>query len=178
MSPTTGALEEHPGQFANSYEKINRPEEEYFRRLPPATSETRAPKTSGIRAALASNNQDEDQVGSGATEAGEQLKRGHVDRTPTVVHRQARVKSNEGLLRHFQSEDGTEDVAETPVEPADSNTEDDSQSIVEEPLSRPGSLEAQHARRVSSGSARLLDIPSRRDSQRSSTFSSLPPRGP
>ncbi|KAI9712869.1 MAG: hypothetical protein M1828_001538 [Chrysothrix sp. TS-e1954] len=177
MSPSAGALEEHPGKFTGSYEDLGMPEDQYFRRLIPAPDASQ-PRTSGIKAAFASSSNEASQASPGVAQPGEQVKRGNVDRIPTVVHRQARIKSNEGLLRRFKDSDESEGAGDSTPGQKEAYVDEDSSSARDELTSRPGSLEAQHARRISSGSARLLDIPSRRDSQRSSTASPLPPLGP
>lgn len=106
----------------------------------------------------------------------DKVMQGSVSRQPTVVHRQPRIQSSEGLLRQYTDE--TPDALPTPSEQTDADeyeTADETSPQVT-PSDRPASSVAQatqgygltHARTISAGSARLLDIPARRDSWRRS----------
>jgi len=116
---------------------------------------------------------------------------GGASRQPTVIHRvDTRHKSSEGLLNTFNSQGSTqllekhEDEDRTPEAeyptPADTPTEDRSSSEeIMTPVQRATSVNygKGHARNISAGSAKLLDIPrrsSRGDVMDISGFGSTP----
>ena len=113
-------------------------------------------------------------------------------RQPTVVHRRPSVKSREGLLNDFQTEEDDEDededmdsMAASPVSPSDRESPIDFPEALE--IKRATSVNLGHKRQHSAGSIKILDIPSRTPSQRKEqgddikedslkeNFDSLPP---
>ena len=107
----------------------------------------------------------------------ELITRGDVARQPTVVHlhREGRTKSSEGLLKQFNEGEETEGGEKTgsPTTPDQSPT--GGESLDEPGASPPKPEQAQHARQMSGGSARLLNIPARAGSVRSSMASATMP---
>ena len=124
---------------------------------------------SNIRSVL---DMDDDKTGRDSPQD-EQINQGHVSRRPTIVNRQPRVHSSEGLLRQFtdDSERTTQSEVTEDFETASEATAGQSspeQASPEEvgPVVKQATLT--HTRSISAGSARLLEIPSRTDSQRNS----------
>lgn len=91
-----------------------------------------------------------------------------VGRQPTVVHRQPRVKSTEGLLSYFQADDNSPgnsplNIDETPEKESPTNdTHNTEPALVQRAKSV--DLGKGHARHLCAGSAKLLDIPAKRAS--------------
>ena len=148
---TPQMLSEKP-EFRGSYEDLGVTDEEYFRRQ--ATAE-RKPGLGGIQAALRGDSR------TGETAGGEeeQITRGDVSRKPTVIQQEGRKKSIEGLLnRYEEGESATIETESQQASPTSAGTEgspiDDLDSPIKPVLG--------HARSVSRGSAKLLEIPSRR----------------
>lgn len=179
-----------------SYEELGIPDDEYFRRLTPGPEESwNVPnheiqrKASSV--ALANNTDagaedDEDEDDQPTPE--ETVVHNSIVRKPTVVHRQARAKSQEGLLSFFPDEaqdasaggEAMEGVIPaTPVEDkTDSPTalEDSPEVTVHRASSI--NLSKGHARQFSGSSAKLLDIRSSRssiDANRASATSQASP---
>ena len=146
-------------------------DDEYFHRLTPAPGEARRSSSMlGTRKASSTamaGDEDESlppEVPPLADREGETW-HGSVGRQPTVVPQVSRAKSNEGLLNEFRADEpgspGSSDGAVSPEfeTPAD--------ELRDSPILRARSVEYKgHARRISAGSAKLLDI------RRSSTAAS------
>lgn len=169
------SLRDRSDTFNGSYENLGVTDEEYFEKL----NHSRHPSQSNakkIRAVLADS--DDEGVGpheeGSRTTSGAHVLHGEIARAPTVVHRQVRVQSNQGIFTEFGS-----DMPSSPV--VDDEMDDYASSA-----SSPNRIESspatdrtsatnfgatfgiQHARQGSRGSARLLNIPARKDSIRSS----------
>lgn len=161
-------------EFNASYEELGIPDDEYFRRLTPQPDERRrsahssemlARKASSTAMAAldaAAESDDEERAAvSRPSDEDEELVQNSVGRHPTIVHRQARVKSREGLLSYFQTDKPVPNVSATAAEPA----EGESPTSESEPvtLSRAKSVDLgkHHVRHLSAGSAKLLDIQKR-----------------
>jgi hypothetical protein len=185
--------------FNASYEELGIPDDEYFRKLTPHVDEQRRSAQSGdvftrkasstaiaAMSTTAESEDDqtppiEDQVAVGeeaaVDENGEKLVQDSVERHPTIVHRQPRVKSTEALVSYFtageepaSSEAGASNPDEEPTTPTSEH----------EPvtLQRAMSVDfgSRHVRHLSAGSAKLLEIPAKRssvDQRRSSSVSPL-----
>lgn len=149
-------------EFQGSYENLSVPDEEYFRRQ--STGQPRS-GLSGIRAALGKEQAKEEQAAAEQSETEERITKGNVSRRPTVIQREERKKSYEGLLDQFLDEDS--DPKPASATSAGTGGGDEADNTGE---ASPGEVEALakpvlgHARSVSRGSARLLEIPSRRGS--------------
>lgn len=167
--------------FNNSYEELGIPDDEYFKRLTPRPDEQRSSGTSGdyiLRKASSTamametpaDVEDEEilpTVESSSTD--DELVKETVVRTPTVVHRQARVKSTEGLMAFYQAEadnpspeEKTSNRTSDEVAELDSPTSDGEAPVLQRAQSV--DLGKRHSRQLSAGSAKLLDIPARRAS--------------
>lgn len=159
--------------FNASYEELGIPDDEYFRRLTPQPDEHRPSLLSNELHRKASStvmsplsNPDavadvEDEEAPPMTarseEEGAELVHSSIGRQPTVIYRQARVKSREGLLS-FYHEDKTypEDKRESAeIVDTDSPTSDN-EPVVQR--ARSVDLGKHHFRHLSAGSAKLLDI--------------------
>jgi len=166
-------------EFNASYEELDIPEDEYFRRLTPQPDDHRSSVHSGdmlskrpssnVMAyaespAAAADMEDGTAVHADQTpEEDEQIVQNNVQRQPTVVHRQARVKSTEGLLSFFQDDKSSPDeTAQTAESEGDSPVFDSETVTVQR--ARSVDLGKHHFRQLSAGSARLLDIGKRASS--------------
>ena len=136
-------------------------EDEYFNRLTPAPEETRRSSSGGMRKASSTainlgeegEQSPEPELPPLPNRAGETW-HGSVGRQPTLVRQTSRARSKEGLLKEFQSaEPGHEDDS-------DSAEEEEGETPEVETVQRARSVEygKGHARHISAGSARLLDI--------------------
>ena len=145
-------------------------EDEYFNRLTPAPEETRGSSPAGMRKASSTaiklgeegEQSPEPEMPPLPNRAGETW-HSSVGRQPTLVRQTSRARSKEGLLKEFQStEPGNEDDS-------DSGEEEEGETPGVETVQRARSVEygKGHARHISAGSARLLDI--RRSSIQSET---------
>lgn len=175
-SVTSSALPRNE-EFNASYEELGMADDEYFKRLTPQADEFRRSthyndaigrKASSTLMALEAAAESEEETE--ATPGEEELVKSGVARQPTIVHRQARVKSTEGLLSMFLDDktaldnpfsnskavDMGQETPESPISEADSPTEAVS-------LQRAKSVELgkHHVRHLSAGSAKLLDIQKR-----------------
>ncbi|KAL0256416.1 hypothetical protein SLS55_008811 [Diplodia seriata] len=179
-----------------SYEELGIPDDEYFRRLTPGPEETwNVPNHEVQRrassVALANNTEagaedDEDEDDEPSPE--ETVVHDSIVRKPTVVHRQARAKSVEGLLSFFPDEAENTAAGGEAMEgviPATSVSDrsDSPAGLDESPevtVHRASSvnLSKGHARQFSGSSAKLLDIRSSRssiDAKRASATSQVFP---
>jgi hypothetical protein len=163
--------------FNNSYEELGIPDDEYFRRLTPRPDDKRSSDTSGdhlgrkassTAMAMETPADVDEEVLPTVESTDEELVKETVARKPTVVHRQPRVKSTEGLMAYFQAEKASiEEKASNRT--SDEVLEPDSPTSDIEPvpiIQRAQSVDVgkHHSRQLSAGSARLLDIPARRSS--------------
>lgn len=162
--------------FNASYEELGMADDEYFQRLTSRPDDRSRSTHSGdalarkasstlmaLDAAVESEEEQGQEVPQEATPSGHhELVHNVVERQPTIVHRQGRVKSTEGLLS-FYSNDKSEDQSSKMVN-SDPETPD-SPTFEPEPVmvQRAKSVELgkHHVRHLSAGSAKLLDIPKR-----------------
>jgi hypothetical protein len=172
-------------EFNASYEELGIPDDEYFKRFTPQPDDRRgsansaellARKASSTAMATEAGGEYDEDIPTAETNSDEELVK-TVGRQPTIIHRQARVKSTEGLLSFFAPEPTPGDKKPA-MTPADDGPEQDSPTSESEPvvLQRAKSIDLgkHHSRQLSAGSAKLLDIPARRssvDPKRSSTGS-------
>ncbi|KAF2121157.1 hypothetical protein BDV96DRAFT_609354 [Lophiotrema nucula] len=164
--------------FNASYEELGIPDDEYFRRLTPQPDERRRSAQSGDLMArkpsstamavmdLAADSEDEELPRTRRASEEENLVQSSVGRQPTIVHRQARVKSTEALVSFFSNDKPLPD--EQPRASGEDSVEQDSPTSEVEPVSlqRATSVDLgkHHVRHLSAGSAKLLDIPAKRSS--------------
>jgi hypothetical protein len=182
--------------FNGSYEELGIPEDEYFRRLnTPSRGNAHA---SGLSVAVASSQQasstalrspglasKEEEPGSSVPNEEQVVSHAGASRHPIVVHRDTRHKSSEGLLNQYLSTDAltTTDVemdedndktpeAEYPTPAVTPTGERSSEEITPVQRATSVNLGKGHARNMSAGSAKLLDI--RRGSASLSSTPNLP----
>ncbi|KAH6410178.1 hypothetical protein HBI14_152290 [Parastagonospora nodorum] len=158
--------------FNASYEELGMADDEYFRRLSPQPDERRndtlgRKPSSALMALDAALDVEEEQdpfvdPKELASEDEEHV-RTVPGRQPTIIHRQPRVKSTEGLLSFYTNDKSAaeESAKEQFAEPLTPDSPD-SPSFETEPMmvqrARSVDLGKHHVRHLSAGSARLLDI--------------------
>ncbi|KAF1919635.1 hypothetical protein BDU57DRAFT_443171 [Ampelomyces quisqualis] len=162
--------------FNASYEELGMADDEYFRTLSPRADERHRSGDTNILGRKASSTlmalesvadtaadmemeQEIIAAHQSSTEDEEHV-RTVPGRQPTIIHRQPRIKSTEGLLSFYTNEKAVADAGSKPelVEP---HTPDSPSSDTEPmTLQRAQSVELgkHHVRHLSAGSARLLDI--------------------
>jgi hypothetical protein len=110
----------------------------------------------------------DEEDGDSIVTPGGSTKWGAVGKQPTVVHHKTRAKSREGLFNDFENDPPSEPPGDAPQELVDRNSyRFDSKN---KPLSEDSGIERAssvnlgkgHARRISAGSARLLDLKPRK----------------
>jgi hypothetical protein len=153
-----------PEAFNASYEELGIPDDEYFNRLTPRPDPHRRSANSAdvlpeeesnaAQEGAESDDEQEPSTTAGAPEE-EEFVQSSIGRKPTVIYRQNRVKSTEGLLSFFQ--DDSTDAA-----PGAERAENDSPTSEGEPMvferAKSVDLGKHHVRQLSAGSARLLSI--------------------
>ncbi|KAF1965265.1 hypothetical protein BU23DRAFT_574987 [Bimuria novae-zelandiae CBS 107.79] len=168
--------------FNASYEELGIPDDEYFKRLTSQPDENpssllstglqnKASSTAMSPLATPGIADDYDDGGAPpamakASDEEEELVHSSIGRQPTVIHRQARVISREGLLS-FYNED--KPSPENPRESAEI-VEGESPTSDNEPVAQRAKsvdLGKHHFRHLSAGSAKLLDIQKRASSSQS-----------
>jgi hypothetical protein len=162
LRDSASSLQKRYKDFSESAEELGIAEDEYFSRLSPEPEEENRLRRASANPLPSS---DEDDGGSIATSPvstePSQTKWGAVARHPTVVHREPRAKSREGLLNEFEYDSESEQAASSPERRRKSygfNKE-----VIDE--AEPGIYRASsvdlgrgHVRHISAGSARLLDL--------------------
>jgi len=172
---STSSLQGRTRLYSDSAEELGIAEDEYFSRLSPDPEEEerkRQPST-GL---LPSSDEDENgSLASPTLSEPSQTTWGAVARQPTVIHREPRAKSREGLLNEFEYES---DIEVLPVNPKrksrgfNKDIEDDADPGLRRATGI--DLGRRHARHISAGSAKLLDLKRTSvDSKRMSSSSNL-----
>lgn len=166
LRQSQSSLGQHLAATSGETEENDVAEDEYFSQLAPAPEETRRSSSASAMRKASSTIMDlagegehspEPEVPPLPDRAGETW-HGSVGRQAMIVRHTSRAKSNEGLLNEFLA-----DEAE-PSSPEDEGDAPDFEAPAEEfqdsPLMRARSVEYSkgHARHISAGSARLLDI--------------------
>jgi hypothetical protein len=167
-------------EFSASYEELGIPDDEYFRRLNTQHGDGR--HASGLSAAMRISHKASSSAiaaGSGASDTDEELRSSPprpkqegetvvhtgASRHPTVVHREPRVRSSEGLLNQYiETEDRAERAYITPQDsPIKERHDEEGDPSETTPLkhARSVKLGKEHVRQLSAGSAKLLDITKR-----------------
>lgn len=157
---TSSISKKYNKDYSESAEELGIAEDEYFSRLTPGPEEQYRIHQ---RQSATVPSSDEDEGGSIASPAGsssEKTKWGAVARTPTVVHREPRAKSREGLLNEYEYD--SEPAGEKPEAPKRKSygfhpdlMEEDSGRVRR---ATSVDLGKGHVRHISAGSARLLDL--------------------
>lgn len=157
--------------FNASYEELGIPDDEYFRRLTPQPDDHRSSAqsddlmarkaSSTAMAAMDTSVLSDETLPTSEPSSDEELVKNVPGRQPTIVHRQPRVKSTEGLVSYYQATPAEERTSAEMVE-QDSPISESEPVIVQ----RAKSIDfgKHHTRQLSAGSAKLLDIPARRSS--------------
>ncbi|KAK3669564.1 hypothetical protein LTR78_010564 [Recurvomyces mirabilis] len=163
LSRSMGSLRQRRQDFSESYEELPGDRDaEYVAHTGPAERSQMSPS------ALAGASPDEESVRdvevAGAGSSADPLTmHGSVRRNPTLVHRDPRVKSREGLLTEYET-------VTTPDEPeSPTSIYNDEFDLAETRGAQIQSAKSvnygrSHARQVSAGSAKLLDLPPKRQS--------------
>jgi hypothetical protein len=143
-------------EFGESAEELGIAEDEYFSRLTPGPEEQYKINRQSTGNPMPSS--DEEDGGSLASPvSSEKTKWGAVARHATVVHREPRAKSREGLLNEFVDDDSMNEApGDTPTELTSKGFGDD--DTVDLHRATSVDLGKKHARHISAGSARLLDV--------------------
>ena len=182
LRESASSLEKKYKEYSESNEELGIAEDEYFSRLTPGPEEEYKIHQ---RRSKTMPSSDEEDGGSIVSPTSEKSKWGAVARTPTVVHREPRAKSREGLLNDYSDAD-YDSEADQPFATAQEGftTAHDSrrksygfnQELVDEvsaasSVRRATSIDLgkDHVRRISAGSARLLDLKKNSDGKRLST---------
>lgn len=168
MSPhplrdSASSLQKRYKEYSESAEELGIAEDEYFSRLSPGPEENNKIRRQSMGHPVPSS--DDEEGGSLAsptspTSSDPNPKWGAVARQPTVVHREPRAKSREGLLNDFEYDSASE-RADTPDIKRKSHGL--ARDIIDENATgvhRATSIDLgkRHARHVSAGSARLLEL--------------------
>jgi hypothetical protein len=170
LRDSASSLNRRYKEYSESAEELGIAEDEYFSRLTPGPEEQyKINRQSG----LAMQSSDEEDGGSVGSPVSGQTKWGAVARQPTVVHREPRAKSREGLLKEF--DDDSVHTGEMSLEGKRKsygfNKEVEDEVVPGVHRATSVDLGKEHVRRISAGSARLLDVKPRAsvDSKRMSS---------
>jgi len=160
LRDSASSLHKRYKEYSESAEELGIAEDEYFSRLTPGPEEQY--KIQRQSATVPSSDEEEGgSMGSPSQSSPEKTKWGAVARQPTVVHREPRAKSREGLLNEYEYDSGSDPPSETPLE-AKRKSYPFHKDIIEEEgrVRRATSIDLGkgHVRHISAGSARLLDL--------------------
>lgn len=161
--------------FNASYEELGMADDEYFRRLTPQPddrlrsgqiSDLLGRKASSTLIALDAAAESEEEhetipVQRQSSSEEEELVQTVPGRQPTIIHRQPRVKSTEGLLSFYTNDKASSVEPSSTVNDADPHTPDSPSSETEPVMvqrAKSVDLGKHHVRHLSAGSAKLLDI--------------------
>ncbi|KAM3065742.1 hypothetical protein ACMFMG_010032 [Clarireedia jacksonii] len=160
LRDSASSLQQRYKELAESSEELGIAEDEYFSRITPGPYEENMIKRASTGQPMPSSDEDDSNSINQKQGANEKAKWGAVARHPTVVHREPRAKSREGLY----DESGSEAPGETPVSLHRDSYGFQAEIVDEEyspGISRATSVDfgrSGHVRKVSAGSARLLDL--------------------
>lgn len=176
-SVASSAVQQNP-DFNNSFEELGMADDEYFKRLTPQPDEFRRSNLSSelvgrkasstaiatLDAAAESDEEVEPAPSVQTLENSEHIKDG-IARQPTVVHRNIRVKSAEGLLTMFDTdlsspEETAKNIEGGPDSPHSAQSDGFTEQVT---VQRAKSVDfgRNHVRHLSAGAAKLLDIQKR-----------------
>lgn len=173
-SVASSAVLQNP-EFNNSFEELGMADDEYFKRLTPQPDELRRSNLSSellgrkasstamatLDAAAESEEENEPTPSARRSQDSEHVKAG-VARQPTVIHRNVRVKSAEGLLTMFDADAASpEETMKTLGNEPESPQSDDSAEHATVQRAKSVDFGKHHVRHLSAGSAKLLDIQKR-----------------
>lgn len=158
LRDSASSLHKRYRDYTESTEELGIAEDEYFSRLTPGPEESKNQRQSTGNPMPSSDEDDGDSLAS-PIEAGKATW-GAVGRHPTVVHREPRAKSRQGLLNDIELDSGSEAPGEAPLD-IDRNSKDSGESEVRVHRATSVDLDVKHARHMSAGSARLLELKGR-----------------
>jgi hypothetical protein len=158
-------------EYNNSFEELGMADDEYFRRLNQQPEDRfnsnrlddhslRKASSTAMATLDAAAESDEERTPCATRSGEEEHIKGGIARQPTIIHRNARAKSIEGLLTFpdadkFNPEEMHQKLDREPESPPS----DSDQAFVQR--ARSVDLGKQHVRHLSAGSAKLLDIQKR-----------------
>lgn len=158
LRDSASSLQKRYKEYSESAEELGIAEDEYFSRLTPGPEEEfKISHRQSTGNPMPSS--DEEDGGSIASPVpSEQARWGAVGRHPTVIHREPRAKSTEGLLNQYEG-DSFSAAGDSP-KPKSYGLNNDVINENEPGIHRATSVEygPNHARRISAGSARLLEL--------------------
>ncbi|KAI6801122.1 hypothetical protein KC361_g2000 [Hortaea werneckii] len=147
LSRSIGSLRQRRPDFAASYEELGEDRDaEHFTR--------KAPSPAHAGADIDSGSEYGDSTAVAEAQADPLTVHGSVRRKPTLVHRDPRVKSREGLLAEYAGCESAE-LADASLERDDFDSESELRSARSVNYGKGGK---RHGRQMSAGSAKLLDI--------------------
>jgi hypothetical protein len=157
LRDSASSLNRRYKEYSESAEELGIAEDEYFSRLTPGPEEQyKINRQSG----LAMQSSDEEDGGSVGSPVSGQTKWGAVARQPTVIHRESRAKSREGLLKEY--DDDSVHTGEMSLEGKRKsygfNKEVEDEVVPGVHRATSVDLGKGHVRHISAGSARLLDV--------------------
>jgi hypothetical protein len=172
LRDSASSLHKRYRDYTESTEELGIAEDEYFSRLTPGYEDYKTKRQSTGNPMASSDEEDGGSL-AGPVEPGKTTW-GAVGRRPTVIHHQPRAKSREGLLNEFEYDSGSEAPGEHQVE-IDRDSKDSDESDIRVHRATSVDLGIKHARHISAGSARLLELKGRAsgDSKRLSLSSDL-----
>ena len=146
-------------EYSESAEKVAILEDVYFHRLTPGPDDQNMIQ----RQSAAIPSSDEEDSGSiGSPTPYKETKWGTIARRPTVVHREPQAKSREGLRSDYEIDSGGETAEESPSNINRTSYGFNKDLIEEDEPSVQRALSVDlgqgHMRRISAGSARLVDL--------------------
>ncbi|KAH0545544.1 hypothetical protein FGG08_000375 [Glutinoglossum americanum] len=173
------SLPKRYGDYSDSAEELGLEGDEYYTHLSPGPGQGRSSALRESGTAIASsedgdthmrdsfNDDDNDEEGDPKEQRGEAEWKDVVSRQPILVHRNPLVKSREGLLNEFQEGAGTPESM-SPTNSAESPQFDYTGPNESPEVRRATSVDLgkKHARHMSAGSAKLLEVqPSTRSAE-------------
>lgn len=173
LRDSASSLQQRYKEYSESAEELGIAEDEYFSRLTPGPDDQH--RINRQSAANASSDEEDGGSMGNSPVPSEKTKWGAVARHPTVVHREPRAKSREGLLNEFDVDSGSEPPGETPQEMAGNRgSYGFKKDLIEEDepsIHRASSVDLGkgHVRHISAGSARLLELKKSADGRRLSS---------
>ena len=161
LRDSASSLQKRYKEYSESAEELGIAEDEYFSRLSPGPEEQYKVHRQSTGQAVPSSDDEEGGSLASPTSSEPTTKWGAVGRQPTVVHREPRAKSREGLLNDFEYDSASEPRSDTPdVKRKSYGLTQDIINENESGVQRATSIDLgkHHARHVSAGSARLLEL--------------------
>jgi hypothetical protein len=148
---SSSSLSKKYKELSESTEELGIAEDEYFSRLSPGPDEEF--KINRISTGNPMPSSDEEDGGSLASPvASEKSKWGAVAKHPTVIHREPRAKSREGLLNDLE-DDAMSDIGREALD-----EREDGSSTLGVQRATSVNLGKHHARNISAGNAKILDL--------------------